>query len=733
MSLLSIKAVKSYSKEKNVEIDLSKKINLIYGQNGSGKSTISGYFYKPQNLAYNSCTFSDENKYRYIVYNSDFVEDSFYNKSEQPGVFTLSQANKDTLDLIKESERKIANLKGKISRLDISCQDKDDMMAKVINSCKEDVWSKCAHVRKTELSELMSGSLKKETFYQKIDAQSQDKNRNINTDDLLKEYIDLKGSEGISYSLITSPSPPLLTPGQHELLAISLIPSKDSYLSRVINELNNADWIKVGLHYTRGEQCPFCQKNTIDVDFIKEIKSIFDETYEKTVTSLRELLGYYMSSSKEYNEKLTSSISDSEYVSESDSIWRVVNQVNDAISFNIKIIQDKIEKPSSSMSLIDVSSIVDDLNKKITEYNEEMKAINDKVRNFKNSINIIRSNTWLALRNICSHTIDKKNENSYELRKEKKLILENKSALEDELKVEHERVSNFRKQVSNMDETVDKINNSLTRLGLLHLRIKKAKERDFFQIHRGDDNTEIYKTLSEGEKTIITFLYFLECCGGQLDGEQESLKEKMIIIDDPISSLSHDYIYEISSLIQYRIIKNMPSDAKIIILTHNLFFFQELLKLSPSKENEFNKKYRLFRVIKNDYSNVIPMEKDDVKNEYESFWMVLKNVKEGIINPVVLPNVMRNILEYYFSFSCKIEKLNEALDQLADSEININYKSFCRYMHRGSHSDSANINNFGRTSSERYFDIFKEVFVKTDDLAHYNKMLGIKEENILVE
>ncbi|AST67247.1 hypothetical protein BFG07_00105 [Kosakonia cowanii] len=67
--------------------------------------------------------------------------------------------------------------------------------------------------------------------------------------------------------------------------------------------------------------------------------------------------------------------------------------------------------------------------------------------------------------------------------------------------------------------------------------------------------SNIYKTLSEGEKTLITFLYFLELCDGRLDSDNEDNKEKLIVIDDPISSLSHDYIYEISSLIHHRIIK----------------------------------------------------------------------------------------------------------------------------------------------------------------------------------
>ncbi|MCC8466724.1 AAA family ATPase [Photorhabdus bodei] len=728
MSLLKIKDVKSYSKNTSVDLDLSKKINLIYGQNGSGKSTISGYFYKPQDSTYKNCSYSDEDRYRYIVYNSEFVEDSFYHKREQPGIFTLSQGNKDVLELIKESEKKIVTSKSKITRLEASCQDKDDMRDKLINTCKDSVWSKSSHVRRTDLSELMSGSLKRETFYQKITSQSE--KEDINTDDLLKEYRGLKDNQGVSYSLISLPQPPSLTDEQHELLLTSLVPSTDSYLSKLIQQLSNADWVKAGLSYTQGEQCPFCQKNTIDEDFINSIKSIFDETYEKTLTSLKELRDEYISSCNEYNEKIIPSIANSNYVSEFDDVWYVINQVKSTLEANVRLIQDKIEKPSSSISIIDVVKNSEMISKSINGYNEEMKVINDKVGSYEDSIQDIKNKTWSALRNICDDIIVNQDKNLSELAKEKQSLIDNMKNIKKELQDENEKIVTYRKQVSNMDETVDKINSSLSNLGLVNLKIKKAKESNFFQIHRGDDNVEVYKTLSEGEKTIITFLYFLECCGGQLDGDEDNSKEKIIVIDDPISSLSHDYIYEISSLIQYRIIKGLPADSKVLILTHNLFFFQEMLKLAPSKDSEFEKKYKLFRVVKNEYSNVIPMRKDDIKNEYESFWMVLKNIKDGIVNPVVLPNVMRNILEYYFSFSCKTEKLNEALGQLANSEIDINYKSFCRYMHRGSHSDSSNINNLGRASSDKYFEIFKEIFVKTDNLSHYNKMLGVKAEEL---
>lgn len=41
MAVLTIRGVRSYGADKDVRIDLSNKVTLIYGQNGSGKSTIS--------------------------------------------------------------------------------------------------------------------------------------------------------------------------------------------------------------------------------------------------------------------------------------------------------------------------------------------------------------------------------------------------------------------------------------------------------------------------------------------------------------------------------------------------------------------------------------------------------------------------------------------------------------------------------------------------------------------
>ena len=113
---------------------------------------------------------------------------------------------------------------------------------------------------------------------------------------------------------------------------------------------------------------------------------------------------------------------------------------------------------------------------------------------------------------------------------------------------------------------------------------------------------------------------------------------------------------------------------------------------------------------------------EDIKNDYQSYWSLLKDAKEGKIVPVILPNIMRNILEYYFSFVHQNDKLLGSLNKLeSDDEA---FKPFYRYMARGSHSDATNLSDFGAMDTSKFLEKFKDVFVKTGFGDHYDAMMS---------
>ena len=70
---------------------------------------------------------------------------------------------------------------------------------------------------------------------------------------------------------------------------------------------------------------------------------------------------------------------------------------------------------------------------------------------------------------------------------------------------------------------------------------------------------------------LMLILYFLEQCKGLLEPNSPlGLADKIIVIDDPVSSLSHNFVYEIAILIQKEIINK--SFKQVFLFTHNLFF-----------------------------------------------------------------------------------------------------------------------------------------------------------------
>ena len=100
----------------------------------------------------------------------------------------------------------------------------------------------------------------------------------------------------------------------------------------------------------------------------------------------------------------------------------------------------------------------------------------------------------------------------------------------------------------------------------------------------------------------------------------------------------------------------------------------------------------------------------------------------------MLPNAMRNILEHYFTFIHKKDALKKALEELGElGESSSEFKPLFRYINRGSHSDSININDFEGIDVEKYIKKFKQVFENTGYSEHYYQMMGLDKPVTLTE
>ena len=109
-------------------------------------------------------------------------------------------------------------------------------------------------------------------------------------------------------------------------------------------------------------------------------------------------------------------------------------------------------------------------------------------------------------------------------------------------------IAQLQKQTVNIDEAIGRINTTLLDIGITGFQIEKDEEH-FYKITRDEKNENVFVSLSEGEKMIISFLYFIELCKGK-KSSSEIDRKKIIVIDDPMSSLSNIYVYNIGQIIK---------------------------------------------------------------------------------------------------------------------------------------------------------------------------------------
>jgi wobble nucleotide-excising tRNase len=212
---------------------------------------------------------------------------------------------------------------------------------------------------------------------------------------------------------------------------------------------------------------------------------------------------------------------------------------------------------------------------------------------------------------------------------------------------------------------VDKINK------LLHLLlnddniyVKRHSDATFRFMRQTSPATD----LSDGEKTAITFAYFIT----QLDESQDTSEEIIVFIDDPISSLDSSHVYAVYAIIS----KCLETYMQVIVSTHNSEFFN-LLKLSwlnHRSNGNVSSGYHLVRREDNAEIRPLPKTLKKFQSEYEYIFEKLMNFIDDPnateADAYTVPNILRKFLEAYLGFRephrrewhSKLEILFDALE-----------------------------------------------------------------------
>ncbi len=185
-----------------------------------------------------------------------------------------------------------------------------------------------------------------------------------------------------------------------------------------------------------------------------------------------------------------------------------------------------------------------------------------------------------------------------------------------------------------------------------------------FHLKRG---VQIAKNLSEGEKTAISFSHFLV----KLESlhKDNKLKDTIIFIDDPISSLDSNHTAQVCSLINsffFRkgLIPETPEQtcncfSQLFISTHNFDFYSfirdanQMTKRKKEDQNTMLSSY-LIRKIDSENSEIacLPKSIKSFKSEYIYLFSIIyefyqSGCSEDNKNLILMPNAIRRFLEIY--------------------------------------------------------------------------------------
>ena len=157
--------------------------------------------------------------------------------------------------------------------------------------------------------------------------------------------------------------------------------------------------------------------------------------------------------------------------------------------------------------------------------------------------------------------------------------------------------------------------------------------------------------LSEGEQSLISFCYFL----AKIQDDLDQNKKPIIWIDDPISSLDSNHIFFIFSLIEEKIVNNQKF-GQLFISTHNLEFLKYLKRLNGKKWGNIQ-----FFIIKRNFdSSAIFQMPIYMKNYFSELNFLFhqlylcaseENINDQNYNSFYnFPNNARKFLELYSNF-----------------------------------------------------------------------------------
>ena len=696
-------------------------INLLFGWNGSGKTTFSKILRSVETgAAIKDCAFkiktdssqiseeSDLNlsKGNIRVFNADYVEDTLRGSSTIPYIFF---AGKEAVSYDSE-EKKLKEKKEELAKLTLPTRHDEIASATAvvikevggINSIKKELVGAgtYASYSKTDFEKRISD----------IDKKKADGKINAHADliradvDSLKSQLMNTERSAKNDSEISDAAKWLISNivGLNQLLEAQPI----QVHSKRIDDLNETqtNWVKQGvsIHFNLEKpltKCLFCSS---DIANTEELVKHFSNEVVSAINSIDDYLKKI--------ENYTTSFArlDSLSASQQKSI-ESIRAIFDALAVLLK-------EKRISISVSKVAYILDTA--KLTPLT---------------SLSSIDA-TSIAYA-IEAHFVAQQYEEYVRARDVFNKAVERKTVLTNEITSLDEQVRVLKQKVKNTIEPAQALNR-LFKVVFPYRRIEitDADDGKGYALKRDGTNCA-FSSLSEGEKNFIALAYFIYSIN---DTQNKLPDDGVVVIDDPVSSLDKQSIFQIFSIITNEIKNHFT--RQYIILTHNLDFLGHLKE--HYRKRIVDNKVHLYGFEATDGGCVIkpmhPLLKDH-RSDYYYVFSVLAKHKDScdLADAHLVVNLLRRWLETFLEFKFSksddlrgvIEEAYRSAAELTQKQsipFNANPLEMYRFINHGSHgftdpeTTDESILNGAHVRIQEAFEL-----VSILDPLHYKKLQGL--------
>jgi len=719
--------IKNISRFKEIELkDLRQNI-IIFGNNGSGKTTFSNIFYYLRNEKYieffplikhnekeNCYILMEGNKQfkilinsadsqnlfipenitdNFIVFNRDFVNENIYigkeiRQENQIGLYEFI-VGKEQVGLKQEIENLVKEekeLKEEIDKLKKELEEKEIDIRKLT-------------LQKENISDLQNKAKALEENLNNLkyleDIRKLDILKTTDINQKLEKVID--SVEGI---LNTS---------------ISTISKKANELKRkYFEEVKNIDrnWFEKGLNIIKENNlkfCPLCKKEIKEDDFIDILVKGISSEYEfllKEISKLKKEINSFSLSELWSIDKINTDLYHKweKYIKDLPKIYSLSPEnleklLEDLKTDLIRALDEKLEKISEKLELYKDKYMNSDIFSTIEKYNSSVEEINNRISQYKKEIEE-KNKEKEKLEKELQETLYKikllENKEIINLYKEKNKELKDK---EKERKEKQRELEEKTQEIMNeylgiINECLKNFNTDFSIENVKPEKVRGKGKRGENKIEYGiklehidknlDANTAFSYSLSEGDKTTLAFAFFIS----KFLKNSENCKDWIVVIDDPISSLD---FHRIKSTVNYIVKYVMKQVKQCFILTHNELFFEKLYE--TLKDSKIEENWQFFEIKKigelSDFNSLDPIKKLEENKNYLKALRILREYyyeKNPSINRTEIVNSIRIALEFYIKkkYYPDFENLNGVgqilykAKELANNEVT--YKKRYRFI-----------------------------------------------------